>query len=124
MGGAAGLIPPASGRAGRIRSGPAPASGLVGQGIPGEVGEEAVEPPSAPRRIGTGRFHRIAYRRETTLEPDPVVAQKVSRTKKALHHKQPPGHPVAALPEPERRRLESPQNFSPRPHITSVNING
>jgi hypothetical protein len=73
-----GLIPPASGR-GR----PAPlCPGTVGrmgaQGIPGKVGEEPVEPPSAARRIGTGRLHCIAYRRETALEADPVVAHKMS----------------------------------------------
>jgi len=96
----------------------------VGQGIPGEVSEESVEPPGTARRIGAGRLHRIAYRRETALKPDPVFARKVSGSKKALHHKQPSGHPVATLPEPERRRLESSQNSSSRPYITPANING
>lgn len=103
---------------------PGTAGEVACQGVPGEVGEEPVESPSAARHIGARCLHRIAYRRETTLQPNPVVAHELSRSKKALHHKQPSGHTIAALPEPERRRLESPYYFSPRPYITPVNING
>lgn len=122
--GPAGLVPLALGG---VRPAPLPPAALgrpVGQGIPGKVGDEPVEPPGAARRIGAGRLHRIANRRETTLEPDPVVARKVRRSKKSLRHKQPPGHPVATLAEPERRRLELPYNSSPCSHIAPVNING
>jgi hypothetical protein len=53
---------------------PARAGWLVSHGVPGNVGKEPFESPGAARRIGAWRLHRIAYRRETTLEPDPLIA--------------------------------------------------
>jgi hypothetical protein len=72
------LIPRAPGCRRPAALWPGTADRLVGKGIPGDVSKESVEPPGAARRIGTGHLHRIAYRRETALEPDPVVAHKVS----------------------------------------------